>query len=109
MRGLSSLHRVPSDMVAEMLELQQLDLRSNGLRHMEARLLRAPANLQQVYLGGKILDVFTADCVSLTVYDNKQDVSRRTRVARINLAIRRGNAARMLGTIYSRDASGGLT
>lgn len=53
LNGLSSLWEFPGDVTAQMAELKELDLRWNVLRHMKAKLLRAPPRLQKVYLSGK--------------------------------------------------------
>lgn len=52
MHGLTSLWEVPPDIVFEMQELREMDLRRNMLRHMKRALFTAP-QLERVYLSGK--------------------------------------------------------
>ncbi|XP_026327645.1 protein singed wings 2 [Hyposmocoma kahamanoa] len=50
MHGLTSLWKVPANMVVLMPRLQELDLRNNVLRHMKAKMLRGPPALERVRL-----------------------------------------------------------
>lgn len=49
-RGLMSLWELPPDVIGQMQNLHELDLRHNVLRHMRPRLLRNPPSLNNVYL-----------------------------------------------------------
>lgn len=47
------LWEIPAEVVSEMGELREINLKGNRLRHMKARLLEGPRRLERVFLKGK--------------------------------------------------------
>ncbi|CAB3221854.1 unnamed protein product [Arctia plantaginis] len=54
--GMPHLWEIPAEVVSEMGELREINLKGNMLRHMKARLLAGPRRLERVYLKGNNWD-----------------------------------------------------